>query len=480
MRYITCFKARRHGGKLILLILLSGFINSGCKKFIEVGAPTTQVVTASVFNNDGAAHAALTNIYSAMANESYNLSLSTGLSGDELTNLSSTYAPLYLNALESTTDVGVGLWNNWFNYIYQANAVIEGVRSFSGVTPSIAQQLTAEAKFIRAYWHFYLVNLYGDAPLATTTNYLINQNLSRTPKDLVYRQIIDDLVSARQLLNNDFVDQTDTTLTAQRARPCKAAAAALLARVYLCTNKYDSAAMMASSVIGDNRFNLLQNLVNVFLADSSEAIWQLAIPQPNSNQTWDGVNYVLLGLPGNNSTLISPQLLSSFEPGDQRMTSWINFKTDGTTNWYYPFKYQVHDNGDNPGNRSEAVMMLRLAEQYLIRAEARAEQNDVIDALNDLNIIRHRAGLGDYNGATDQASVLAAILHERQVELFTEWGHRWFDMQRTGTINAIMGAPGNVCLQKGGTWSSDGYQALFPIPQTEINQDKYLTQNPGY
>jgi len=480
MKYKRNYYSRRHQSKLIFLIVLSAFASTGCKKFVEVGAPSTQIVTASVFSDNGAAHAALVNIYSSMINESYNISRNTGLSGDELTNLNPTYAPLYSNSLIPITAIGVQSWNGWYNYIYQANAVLEGLNNISGVTPAIARQLSGEAKFIRAFWHFYLINQYGDAPLVMSINYRANQSLARTPKDVVYRQIIEDLMDAQQLLNTDFVNETDTTVTEQRARPCKAAAAALLARVYLYTNKFDSAALEASNVISDSRFSLAQNLNSVFLADSSEAIWQLAIPQPNGNQTVDGNGYVLLTAPGTDNMLISPQLLASFEPGDLRMSDWINSYTDGITTWYYPFKYQVHDNENNPNNRSEAVMMLRLAEQYLIRADARAQQNDINDALSDLNVIRHRAGLGDYSGAIDQASVIAAILHERQVEFFTEWGHRWFDLQRTGAINSVMGSPGNVCQQKGGTWSTSGYQALFPIPQTEINQDKYLTQNPGY
>jgi starch-binding outer membrane protein, SusD/RagB family len=147
----------------------------------------------------------------------------------------------------------------------------------------------------------------------------------------------------------------------------------------------------------------------------------------------------------------------------------------------FPYKYKVSGNAPSYNQEiTEYNVMLRLAEQYLIRSEAEAENNDLTDGANDLNVIRNRAGLNDISisNASTQAGLLAAILHERQVELFAEWGSRWFDLIRTDNVNSVMGAPGNVCTYKHGTWNA--YDALFPIPQTERNNDPNLTQNTGY
>jgi len=119
-------------------------------------------------------------------------------------------------------------------------------------------------------------------------------------------------------------------------------------------------------------------------------------------------------------------------------------------------------------------MVLRLAEQYLIRAEARAQQNNVGGAQSDLNTIRTRAGLPNTT-ANDKTSLLAAIIHERQVELFSEWGHRWLDLKRSGNLDAMMAV---VAPAKGATWSSNWQ--WYPIPSYEIVQDPNLVQNPGY
>ena len=115
-------------------------------------------------------------------------------------------------------------------------------------------------------------------------------------------------------------------------------------------------------------------------------------------------------------------------------------------------------------------MVLRLADIYLIRAEAAARLGNTAEALDDLNLVRARAGLGA-STASVQDDVVNAILHERQVELFTEWGNRWFDLKRTGTVDAVM-AP----LKPG--WQPTA--ALYPVPQTQLNVNGALKQNPGY
>ena len=457
-------------------------MQTSCKKFIQVPSPTTQLVTVDVFNNSATATSAITNIYQEMYNnlESFNMAQSTGLMGDELINYSSAAYnnQLYTNSMTASPGL-YGPWTNAYNYIYQANAIIEGVENNNAIASAIRQQLTGEGKFIRALWHFYLTNCYGDVPLVTSTSYKINSSLARSSKDLVYRQIIDDLKDAQNELNNNFVDASDTNTTTDRIRPNKWAATALLARAYLYLGKYDSAELSATAVINHTTLFRLTGLDSVFLANSNEAIWQLGIPLPNSLNTKDGYNFILQGAPGDalgQTQALSLQLISAFESGDNRKTIWVNYITTTAPDdtFYFPYKYKVY----NSSAITEYTMMLRLGEQYLIRSEARVRQSDFIGGIEDLNTVRKRAGLPDYSGSSDQASLLKAVLHERQIELFSEWGHRWFDMTRTGDINSIMGAPGNVCQNKGGIWSSNWQ--LFPIPQTEIDNDPRLIQNLGY
>lgn len=478
---------------LAISFLLLAFCLNSCKKFVQIEPPTTQLVTASVFNNSATATAAQLAIYNKMFKESWYMAQAGGLLGDELTNYST--QPLqvqyYTNAMTASNNPAPGPWTTAYPfYIYPANAIIEGLQNNNAIPPVIVGQLTGESKFVRAYWYFYLTNLYGDVPLVTTTDYRTNGSIARTPQAKIYQQIIADLKDAQNLLSTNYVDATDTAITTERVRPNKVAASALLARVYLYTQKYDSAEAQASLVINNSMYSLCSNLSganSVFLKNSTEAIWQLQTPVPASYNTEDCYEFYLPSAPaagGGNSATISSQLLNSFEMGDKRLAQWVGVYTTTSTpavNYYFPYKYHSYNiSATNTSGITEYTMMLRLAEQYLIRAEARAQQGNTTGALSDLNTIRNRAGLANYSGAIDKAPLLAAILHERQVELFTEWGHRWLDLIRTGNINSVMGSPGNVYNAKGGVSSWNPTLQFFPIPQTERNSDANLTQNTGY
>jgi hypothetical protein len=465
--------------KVTILIAVT-FFYSGCKKFVQIDPPSAQIVTASVFDDNNAATAALTNIYIAMQQESWNMSQNTGLLSDELQSLSTSnlVRPYYQNALLANISSNFGPWTNAYNYIYQANAVISGVRVGAGLSAAVKKQLIGEAELIRAFWYFYLVNCYGDVPLVTTTDYTLNRTLSRTDKTEIYRQVINDLKDAKELLNSNYVDGSDTALSPERIRPNKAAASALLARVYLYTNDYPNAEIEANTVLSNGQYKLVGDLNGVFLMNSAEAIWQLGVPSPSGYSTADGYNFILTSAPASGDAIdhtatISSYLWNSFEPMDQRKSNWIgSITTTGPDNTYYfPYKYK-----SNGLPVTEYTMLLRLAEQYLIHAEALTRQDkNLIQAVADIDSLRRRAGLEDYTGPLTKDTLLTTILHERQVELFTEWGHRWFDLIRTGNVNAVMSV---VTPQKGGVWRPEW--KFFPIPESERMLDYNLGQNDGY
>jgi hypothetical protein len=483
------YKARNKGLEGALAFLLCAVsLLAGCKKLVQIPAPTTELASGSVLSNNNTATAAVLNVYDQMFShyESFSMAEAMGSYADELTvydNTNDVYTELYTNSLLATQSPGP--WVNAYNYIYQANSMISGLQTTGGCSPAVKQQLTGESYFIRAFWHFYLTNIYGDVPLVLTSGYSMNATLPRTPRVTVLKQVAADLQTADSLLNSNYVDISDTATTTERVRPNQAAAQALLARVYLYLGDYSQnpayyaeADSVASLVISNGNYSL-SPLNGVFLANSTEAIWQIQTPQPPPPaDTYDGYYFILLGAPVNytdqNGTSISPQLLGAFEPNDQRQTIWISSISGNGTTFNFPFKYQ-----QNTYVGLEYTMVLRLGEQYLIRAEARTHDGNLTGANQDLDTIRNRAGLADTLIGSAPA-LLAAILHERQVELFTEWGARWFDLCRTGNANAVMGAPGNVCSSKGGVWGSSGDQLLFPLPLSDVLADPNLHQNSGY
>ncbi|UGU15397.1 RagB/SusD family nutrient uptake outer membrane protein [Sinomicrobium kalidii] len=453
-------------GYLVLTLLLVS-----CESFLETGAPKTQLSSENVYQDDEAATAVVRGIYSEMMRGQEFLSgghssipLLCGLSGDVFENRSTALDRItfYENELQTTNAMVLSaFWQPAYQYIYSANAVLEGVSDTAALSPDTCKQLEGEALFIRALSHFYLVNLFGDIPLALTTDYQENTALERSPVSRVYQQIIADLKGATERL-------TATDTYGERIRPNKWAAAALLARVYLYTEDWPAAEATATSVIDQaSLYQLEPDLDKVFTSDSPETIWQLKPVSPGRN-TWAAVTYIPQGDTAPAWVYLSPSLMSAFETGDLRKTSWTGAVTVNGKTFYYPLKYKVYE-ANQP--LTEYNVILRLAEQYLIRAEARAMQNNIAPAIADLNALRERAGLSALAASLSQAQALEAIRDERRAELFAEGGHRWLDLKRTGRADHTLG------LLKPGWQPTD---VLYPIPDLEIQTNPNLTQNEGY
>ncbi|ANI90540.1 hypothetical protein A9P82_01075 [Arachidicoccus ginsenosidimutans] len=441
--------------------------------------PTNNIAGVAVFTNDASVVAALNNVYSQIITSdvlSGNGSIGqySGLYTDELTYEASAnntaIQPLYLNTVVS--DNTGGMWTGIYNRIYSVNRAIEGITTDSSLLHK--NQWLGEAYFLRGFLYFYLTNLYGDVPLATTSLYTTNNTLSRNPAADVYKQIISDLKQAQSLLTDDYIDLNGNQTT-DRARPNKATATAMLARVYLYTKDYKDAEAQADSVISNSGYQLESSLNNVFLSTSKEMIWGLD-PSHLINVVPDAPAYIVIADTTPQASqvngVLSSNLLSAFEPGDQRRVNWVDSSTTSTAVYYYAYKYKVRTN--ITAVSTEYLVPLRLAEQYLIRAEARAYNNNLEGAKEDLDMVRTRAGLPNTT-ASSQSALLTAILHERQVELFTECGHRFFDLRRTGNLDKVMNV---VSPQKGSSWQS--FEQWWPIPTKDIQEDPNLTQTPGY
>jgi hypothetical protein len=204
----------------------------------------------------------------------------------------------------------------------------------------------------------------------------------------------------------------------------------------------------------------------VFLKNSPESIWQLDSGQAGTN-TREGITFIFVTGPPPNSAL-SNFLLDDFETGDARFTNWLGAVSEGSETWYYPFKYKLNL---PTGSTEECSILIRLAEVYLIAAEASAALGDLPQALNYLNAIRIRASLNVLN-STNQTEVLDFILQERRIEFFSEQGHRFFDLKRTNSATETL-SPIKP------NWQST--KLLFPIPESElITNSNLLPQNEGY
>lgn len=283
-----------------------------------------------------------------------------------------------------------------------------------------------------------------------------------TPVAAIYEQIVLDLNEAKTLLKPDYP-------TTERVRPNTFTASALLARVYLYLERWTEAESESGLVIAQSTYQL-GALGNIILRTSQETIWQLMSGDGFLNNTNIGNQFIPWNTTNRPSRMISEPLLDAFDPDDQRKSAWLNYNVIGGENLYYPFKYKLR--GTSATN--EHLIVFRLAEQYLIRAEARARLNKVtgIDSgLENLNIVHQRAN-PEPTALTTQAELLLAIEKERQLELFCEWGHRWLDLKRTQRADAVLEP------LKGANWQST--DVLWPIPFAEINANPFLEQNDGY
>ncbi|MBS1682216.1 MAG: RagB/SusD family nutrient uptake outer membrane protein [Bacteroidetes bacterium] len=426
------------------------------------------LVRSSVFDSDASANAAMQNIYYQLKNSGFasgtlfSVSFLGSLLSDEQVNYyqsspasTAEFQQFNDNTLKPNNSQVQFLWTDFYKRIYDANAVIEGLNSSSGVSVGMKNQLTGEAKFIRAFCHYYLVNIWGDVPLVTTTDYRINSQIARSSKTLVYQQIVEDLKAAQTLLPADYAFTNN-----ERVRANKWAATALLSRVYLFTGDWTNAEAQATVIINNLMlYSLKTALSDVFLKNNNEAILQWwSNLRPNDRGTFRFVDVPSYGA-------INPALANGFESGDLRKTTWTSLTSSG---YYRTLKY--NSSTDNPPTQYSTV--LRLSEQYLIRSEARAQQTNIVGSQADINLIRHRAGLGD-TPANDKQSLLLAIEQERRVELFNEWGHRWFDLKRTNRADAVLGSVKQ-------NWVSSA--VLFPLPEPEMINNASLrdAQNPGY
>lgn len=479
---------------LFICIAFPALLLAGCKKWIEIDPPIDTITTGEMFSSNKEAEWAMAAVYSKLINgmESVNISNAAesnfgsglptilgGVSADEFvpspTLLSGDYLRLSSNSLTvKTSGVTTQLWTTAYKIIFDANGVIEGIEGSKShqLTDSVRKQLTGEALALRAFAYFYLVNFFGDLPLVLTVDFNQTAGLSRAPAGRIYEQITADLRLAKTLLSADFA-----VGKGERVRVNKWFAEALLARVSLYTGDFQQAVASATAVIGETGlFGLEGDVANVFLKNSREAILQLKQAHTNEalkNATPEGMafNPWQTGIPPRFH--INSALPDMFGETDKRKTSWIAH----IAGIYYPFKYKTGNyNAVYMGEQTEYYTVMRLAEMYLVRAEAsvRLSGANAANAIKDLNEVRGRAGAAGLPETLTAQQVTDAVAKERQLELFAEWGHRWLDLKRTGKASSVLSA-----MPHKQPWKGD-YQLLYPIPEEEIRNNNNLVQNPQY
>ncbi|WP_313533341.1 RagB/SusD family nutrient uptake outer membrane protein [Sphingobacterium athyrii] len=461
---------------LYIAALLVAISLSSCEKLIEIDEPTNELPSEVIFKSETTARSALAGAYSNMTSASvFNLNITqfNAMSAGEMDFVGST---VFQDFMQNNYDPIVttrinNVWADMYNVIYRFNSVIDGLSDNNAISASAALQMIGEARVMRAFCYFHLVNMFGEVPLVTITDVNKTSTLPRVSVAEIYNWLASELEEAKDLVSDTYPGAVGTS---SRAQVNRSAAKALLARIYLFQKNYSKAEQYATEVINKtDLYTLLPkaDLGKVFLKDSREAILQLGPAVMNTNgYTVEGSTF----LPTPTSTIanyeLTQNLLGAFESNDARRIAWIKESNYLGKQTFQPFKYQNYDQTVAlSSGRTEVPMLLRLAEQYLIRAEARSQLNNSIGARADLNVLLHRAGLEDL--ATN-VNLDEAILRERQVEYFCELGDRWYTIKRMGKVDVIMQQ------LRPSFWKS--YAQLYPIPQPARDTNPFLTQNDGY
>jgi len=379
-------------------------------------------------------------------------------------------------------------WARAYSVINNANFILSKL-DVGNINDSLKRSLISESRFLRAYAYYTLVQFYGDVPLRkVSVENFSDVQLPRTAESDVYDFIIEDLKYAEANLPD---------VASQQGRVYKLVATAMLARVYLTTagnplnitSNYALARDKALEVIGSGRFILKDDYAEVFHNTSytSESIWEkLYLPSTGGNGMQSATSTATGFLP-----ILTPAtwFINSFPVGDQRKIWGINQSyVDPNGKTLSPF-YQKFVNNDyidegllpsGVGLLNYTIPIIRLAEMYLIAAEAENELNGPTNAYQYINKIRWRARVdkSDPTNVPDLAGLTKstfrdAVLMERKWELYIE-GQTWFDLKRTNTLDRIQTIRGADLLHPIGTYNQTWY-----IPDVEI-QNNNISQNPSY
>lgn len=459
------------GNAILVLFIWVFFFLSACNKLVEVDGPEGRVTNEQTFSKESTADAAVIATYS-MATTTSNIlngaiTCFTAGNADELNYLGagSSIKQFYNNSITTTNQqIDFSFWAVPYQMIANINNCIEGLSKSKTITDVYKRQRLAECKFLRALIYFNLTQLFGEVPLVLTTDLAINLTLGRSKMSEINDTIVADLQEARKYLPETYV-------STERVRANKWAATALLARFYLYQHDWVKAYSLSSELIESGAYKLHVGLDSVFLRNSTEAILQLQ-PVLNGYNCMDAYYFVPSDV-ASPTYCLTDSLLQAFEPSDKRLKDWVRMKTVNGTNYYYPYKYKIPPNNSAGFRPAEYNTVIRLAEIYLIRAESALALHMTASAIADLDVIRKRAGLPAVLQKTPDISeqeLSGAIQKERRLEFFAEWGHRWFDLKRTGEANNV--------LKYKSDWQP--HDTLYPIPLSQIKANPNLKQNPGY
>mgnify|MGYP001072323952 CR=1 FL=1 len=437
---------------VVLLLPLS------CEDVLEP-EPVDRITDDLVLTDASSVRVVIQNMFRGMASLNAVRVIAGDMTADLLKNNGTftQYIELGTHELSASNASASAMWGTIYSINYTANFLLERLPGLEDVLESQKEQFEAYARYFRGYSYFVGAWTFGAMPLVTSTSISENRNIGRTPVDELLQFAEADLLFALNKLPVESFNSGDLTNGAVKAT---------LARFYLYQQNWQEAERFADEVIagaGTENYVLEQRFADVLEDFNQESILEIvysANDNPGSSASFGLYNLFV----DRREVIPSDQIVFELQGIGADRDIMINFNAQnigrGDNGWTVA-RYGQFSN----------VPVFRLAEMYLVRAEARAQQNELSSARADLNTIRQRAG-APASDASTQNLLLQEIYNERVVELAFE-GHRWYDLKRTGRATAVM----NAITEN---WSET--DLLWPVPLREIQNNPALSgqQNPGY
>ncbi|MBP1676140.1 MAG: RagB/SusD protein [Bacteroidetes bacterium] len=483
---ITALKATKIMFVSLLAIVL---LNSCDDAFLDKPKPYAAATDETVYADAGAIQMVINNMYNSWGNGAggYGGAQGTPIKyletlSDEVRQSGMTAAQEagdYVYAGYTSSDLNVfkpitNFWANNYTVASIANGLIEKLpTATAAITATQRNTFLGQAYFFRGQVYFEHSLLFGDVPLVLTTDLAVSKNMARTPKATVQAQAVKDMEQAVSLLPAVAPDNTIYYTSKYQAE-------AYLSYMYLAMGEWAKAEAAATDVINNGGFSLVSDLQAIFDTGSKEAIISIA-ESTTPIKGYSGYATTLNLYAGYLSNMLASRdwhitdSLANVYGTDPRLAKWYPQLGTWTKHQIKKYRYGLAYSllvSPTAAPISQTSIFMRLAEVYLIRAEARAQQGNTADAIADINVVRNRATATPYSGTYTKDQALQLVQTERSLELSCE-GKRWLDLCRWGTADAVMK---KISYKTG--WAS--YKALLPIPLTQIQLNPNLIQNPGY
>ncbi|MBV8327303.1 RagB/SusD family nutrient uptake outer membrane protein [Chryseobacterium sp.] len=465
--------------KKLYIPLLSLFLWQSCSSDLLNATPESTKQTNNFYKNEAQLEQGVNAVYGSLQYVGqYQLAmpvigeLPSDNTYDEVpANDSFTYGEFDFFTIQPNNSLLASTWKENYIGIQQANIVLNRIGDIA-MSQSKKDIRTGEVKFLRALMYFNMVRIFGDIPLVTQESVNVNDYFGqgRTSSETVYDFIESELKGAIALLPE---------IAAQPGRVTKGAALGILGKVLMTRNKYNEALPYLKQVesLGYSLLPDVNKIFDIANKNNAEIIFDVQFASGLNGNSEGSQAYQMFspsgfsaGAKGHN--LPTKEIYNLFTAGDKRQEAYI-----GLTKNSVPYSNKLKASLTSPADGGSNIVVLRLADVYLLMAECYAKANDPVNGNVYLNKVKNRAGLPSVS-ISDQTQLLDEIAMERRKELIGE-GHRWFDLVRTGKAIQVMTAHFQNTLGYGKAFINP-YNLVMPVPQNQINTDPAIQQNPGY